>query len=588
MLRAARVTIDNAARAADTVAAPEATEVPTMRDASEHALIPILKRQLVERQIDRREFLRYATLLGMSAPAAYAFAGRITGQPLVAPAAAQNLPRGGTLRLGMRCQDLKSPHTYSWVESSNSARQVLDYLTVTGVDNVTRPGLVDKWEASPDLKTWTLKVRRSVKWHNGRQFNADDVIWNLKHALDPKTGSSMVGLMKGFLLDEFETGDKDDKGNPKKSTRLWDANAIQKVDAFTVRLNGKTAQLAIPEQLFHYPMLIQDPAENGEFKVGSNGTGAFTLVESEVGRRQVLKARKDYWGGGPYLDEIQFIDLGDDPAAAVSALASKQVDGLYAADIVQLDALQKLPHVQMYQVTTAYTATARVQPVKPFDDKRVRQALRYAIDSNVILQISHKGLGQVGEHHHVSPVHPEYAKLVPFQRDVAKARRLLAEAGYSSGIDTEIICRPQPGWELLAVQAMVEQWKDAGIRVKINVMPSTQYWEVWTKVPFGFTTWAHRPLGVMSLALAYRSGVPWNESKYSNPEFDRLLSLAEGTIDVAARREVMAQLEKILQDDGPIVQPVWRAIFTFLDKRVQGFKAHPTLYIFGHQLAITT
>src|SRR5205814_2055832 len=254
--------------------------------------------------------------------------------------------------------------------------------------------------------------------------------------------------------------DKDDKGNPKKSTRLWDANAIQKVDAFTVRLNGKTAQLAIPEQLFHYPMLIQDPAENGEFKVGSNGTGAFTLVESEVGRRQVLKARKDYWGGGPYLDE-----------------------------------------------------------------------------------------SQVGEHHHVSPVHPEYAKLVPFQRDVAKAKRLLAEAGYPNGIDTEIICRPQPGWELLAVQAMVEQWKDAGIRVKINVMPSTQYWEVWTKVPFGFTTWAHRPLGVMSLALAYRSGVPWNESKYSNPEFDRLLSLAEGTIDVAARREVMAQLEKILQDD---------------------------------------
>jgi len=154
--------------------------------------------------------------------------------------------------------------------------------------------------------------------------------------------------------------------------------------------------------------------------------------------RQVLKAKKDYWGGGPSLDEIQFIDLGDDPAAAVSALASKQVDGLYGADIVQLDALQKLPHVQMYQVTTAYTATARVQPVKPFDDKRVRQALRYAIDSNVILQISHKGLGQIGEHHHVSPVHPEYAKLPAFQRDVAKAKKLLADAGYPNGIDTEI------------------------------------------------------------------------------------------------------------------------------------------------------
>ena len=560
-----------------------------MRKADDHVLIPTLKRQLADGLIDRREFLRYATLLGMSATAAYTVAGRFAGEPLVAPAAAQNLPKGGTLRLGMRCQDLKSPHTYSWIESANVARQVVDYLTVTGVDNVTRPGLAEKWEASPDLKTWTLKLRRNVKWHNGRQFNADDVVWNLKRVLDPKVGSSTVGALKGFILEEYETGEKDDKGNAKKSTRLWDANAIQKVDAFTVKLNGKTANLAIPELLFHYPLLILDPAENGEFKVGSNGTGAFTLVESEVGRRNVLKARKEpYWGGGPYLDELQFIDLGDDPAASVAALASKQVDGLYAADIVQLDALKNIPNAQMYQVTTAYTATARMQPVKPFDDKRVRQAMRYAVDSNTILQIAHKGLGQVGEHHHVSPVHPEYAKLPMFQRDVAKAKKLLADAGYPNGIDTEIIARPQPGWELLAVQAMVEQWKEAGIRVKINVMPSTQYWEVWTKVPFGFTTWAHRPLGVMSLALAYRTGVPWNESKYSNPEFDRLLTMAEGTIDVVSRREIMAQLERILQDDGPIVQPVWRAVFTFHDKRVQGFKCHPALYIFAHQLAMTT
>src|SRR5207247_4454157 len=126
------------------------------------------------------------------------------------------------------------------------------------------------------------------------------------------------------------------------------------------------------------------------------------------------------------------------------------------------------------------------------------------------LQLAHKGLGQPGEHHHVSPVHPEYAKLPMFQRDVARAKRLLTEAGYPNGIDTEIVCRPQPGWELLAVQAMVEQWKDAGIRVEINVMPSTQYGEVWTRVPVGFTTWAHRRLGASGLAPASRGRTPWD------------------------------------------------------------------------------
>jgi peptide/nickel transport system substrate-binding protein len=559
-----------------------------MPHVTDHALIPDLKRQLVDGRIDRREFLRYATLLGMSAGAAYAFVGTVTGERVVPEARAQTLPRGGTLRLGMRCQDLKSPHTYSWVESSNAARQVCEYLSVTGPDNLTRPGLAEKWEASPDLKTWTLRLRRTVKWHTGRQFTADDVVWNLKRVLDPKTGSSVLGLMKGFLLDEYETGEKDDKGNPKKSTRLWDANAIQKVDDFTVRLNGKSAQLAIPEHLFHYPLLILDPAENGEFKVGSNGTGAFELVENEVGRRQVFKARRDYWGGGPYLDTLEVIDIGDDPATGISALAGKQVDGLYQADVVQVEALQRLPHVQFYQTPTAQTIVARMQPGKPFDDKRVRQAMRYAVDANAVLQVAHRGLGTIGEHHHVSPIHPEYAKLPPFQRNVALAKKLLTEAGYPNGLDLELSCKPQPAFELASAQALVEQWKDAGIRVKLNVLPSTQFWEVWTKVPFGLTGWTHRPLGVMTLGLAYRTGVPWNESKYSNKDFDGLLAQAEGMLDVDQRREIMAKLEAILQDDGPIVQPFWRSAFTFYDKRVQGFKMHPTLYIFANQLAIST
>jgi peptide/nickel transport system substrate-binding protein len=546
-----------------------------MSTDKEHVGMLDLKRQLAEKKLDRREFVRYASLLGMSASAAYAFAG--IAAP--APASAQTPAKGGTIRMGMRAQEVKSPHTSSWVEGSNVYRQVLDYLTVTGTDNVTRPGLLEKWEASADLKTWTLRLRKDVKWHKGRQFTADDVVWNLKRVLDAKVGSSTVGLMKDFLLKDVETNEKDAKGNPKKTTELWDANAIEKKDDFTVVLNGKVAQIAIPEHLYHYPLVMMDPAENGEFKVGSNGTGAFEMVENEVGRRQVLKARPGYWGGGPHIDALEVIDLGDEVAASISAMASKQVDCLYLGSITMIEAMKGLPHVQLYDSVTAYTATARFHSVKPFDDKRVRQAMRLAIDSKQTLQVSHKGLGLPGEHHHVSPVHPEYAKLAPADRDVAKAKKLLADAGYPNGIDVEIACRPQPDWELIAVQNMVEQWKDAGIRVKINQMPSTQYWEVWTKVPFGFTTWAHRPLGVMSLALAYRTGVPWNESNWSNKQFDELLTQAEATLDVEKRRAIMAKLEAIMQDEGPIVQPVWRALFTYMDKKIQGFKMHPTGYM---------
>jgi peptide/nickel transport system substrate-binding protein len=553
----------------------------------EHPYIADLKAQFSGGRIGRREFLRTATLLGLSAPAAYAFAGKIAGESLAPRALAADMPQGGTLKIAMRVKEVATPHTFDWAEKSNVCRQVCEYLARTGQDNITRPHLLERWEASDDLKTWTLYIRKGIKWHSGRDFTADDVIWNFRHVLDPNTGSSVLGLMKGYMLEEYDTGKKDDNGNPVMSTRLWSDNAIEKVDDHTVRLNAKAAQLAVPEHLFHYPFAILDPEEGGHFGPGSNGTGPFELVSHEIGVKSVLKARSDYWGDGPYLDSLEFIDLGDDASAYIGAMASKQVNGLYSADTGQVDVLKALPNVNMYQATTAETAVARVKVAqKPFDDARVRMAMKLAVDPAKTLELALRNLGLVAEHHHVCKIHPEYAKLPPLERDVEKAKQLLAESGHPDGLDIEIACPNDPSWQPAAIQAMVQQWADADIRVKINLMPGAEFWDVWDKVPFGYTLWYHRPLGIMVLGLAYRSGVPWNESGYSNPEFDELLTQAEGILDVDERRKVMAKLEKILQSDGPIVQPFWRAVFTFYDKKVQGFRMHPSTYIFGEELAI--
>ena len=193
----------------------------------------------------------------------------------------------------------RAPTRIAGVGSSNSARQVLDYLTVTGVDNITRPSLVEKWEPSPDLKTWTLRLRKTVrKWHNGRQFTADDVVWNLKRVLDPKTGSSVVGLMKGLSPRGRRDGREGRQGDTRSLPASGTPAPSQKIDDFTVRLNGKVGAARGARAALPLPLLIVDPAENGEFKVGSNGTGAFTLTANEVGRKQrVLKARKEGYLG---------------------------------------------------------------------------------------------------------------------------------------------------------------------------------------------------------------------------------------------------------------------------------------------------
>jgi len=552
-----------------------------------HSYLGKLRELFADGRCDRREFLRTATLLGVSAGTAYAMAGAADPVPSFARAAWAAPKPGSRLRIAMRILEIKDPHTVSWVEASNVIRPVCEYLTRTDQDNVTRPYLLESWQPSEDLKTWTLNLRRDVKWHDGRPFVADDVVWNIKRCLDPATGSSVLGLMKAYMITEVPTGEMKD-GKEVKRSELWDANAIEKIDDHTVRLNLKVPQLAVPEHLFHYPFFMLDPADGGKFGVGTNGTGPFVLKEHVIGEKAVYEAYPNYWRDGAKVEQAVYIDTGDEMATAIAALASGQVDGLYELDVSQIATVRQLPDMVISEAVTAQTGVARGHcGIKPFDDPRVRKALRLAIDPPAAKEALLADLGRVGEHHHVAPIHPEYAKLPPMNRDLAEAKRLLAEAGYPDGLDLEIACKSAPAWEPNAVQVLVEQWKDANIRVKINIMPSSAYWDNWTKFPFGFTSWGHRPLGTMVLALAYRTGVPWNESHYSNPEFDRLLLQAEATYDVEKRRAIMEKLEEIMQEDGPIVQPFWRPVQTAHHKRMTGFQEHPTQYIFLEQLGLS-
>jgi peptide/nickel transport system substrate-binding protein len=545
-----------------------------MANRRQHPYIKKLVEQFTNGRVDRREFLRTSTLLGLSAATAYAIAGNVSGGAFLSEARAEDLPKGGTIRVGHRVPDLSNPHALGWFMFSNITFPVVQTLTRTGADNVTRPLLCASWEPSEDLRSWTINLRKEARWRKGRPFTADDVIWNIKHVLDPATGSSSLGLMKPYLLNEAED-------------TLWDANALEKVDDHTMRLNLRVPQVAIPEHLFHYTNTMLDPEEGGVFQAGSNGTGPFELTELEVQRKAVLKAVPDYWGGQPYLDGFEFIDLGDDTAAALGALASGQVDGLFRIEQFQIDAVKSMENIQLYSGVTALTATFATKVTQePWSNPKILMAMKKAVDNKNVLAAAAQGNGLPAQHHHACPIHPEYAEIPGIDYDPEGAKQLLVEAGFPDGIDAEVQCIAEPQWEVAETQAIVDQLAKVGIRFKINVLPGSQFWEVWDKAPVSHSSWAHRPLAIQLYALVYRTGAKWNLFEWSNQEFDDLLVQAEGLADVEKRREVTAKLETILRDEGPMLQCIWVNEQTAYDKRVKGFQLHPSMCIFPETMAI--
>jgi len=539
-----------------------------------HPYIPELVENLRQKKIDRREFLRTSTLLGLSATAAYGIAGQITGQPLIGAAHAA-AGKGGTLQVSMEIQEMTDPATYDWTPKANVSRHFLEYLAKTGPDNITRPYLAEKWEASDDLKTWTFSLRKGVKWNNGDEFNADDVVFNFERWLDPATGSSNIGLFAS-MVDETTGAD----GKKKKSMT---SGAVEKVDSHTVRLHLNRPELSIPENLYNYPTAIvhrRFSDEGGDLSKNPIGTGPYELTKFAIAERAELTKRKGgHWSGDVSLDKIVYLDHGDDRNAALGALASGQVNLVNELNIDQVDVIQTLPNVQLFEAVTAQTGVARMQMSQaPFDNPKVRQAMQACIDHQKVLDLVYRGKGSPAEDHHVAPIHPEYFKLPAMKQDFAKSKALLKEAGHPNGLKVSIDVNNNAKWEVNAVQSMREMWKAGGIDVTINVMPGAQYWEVWDKTPFGFTGWTHRPLGVMVLNLGYRSGVPWNESRYDNPEFDKALDAASGVLDVAERTKKMEKVEQILQQDAVIVQPLWRSIITAGSDKVHNYVMHPTNY----------
>jgi peptide/nickel transport system substrate-binding protein len=512
-------------------------------------------------RLDRREFLALASAMGATTAMAYSLAGLA----LPSRAHAQEGQKGGTLRVAMPVKGQKDPRTYDWVEMSNISRTWLEPLVTYTREFTFEPVLLESWEVNEDATEYVFHVRQGVTWSNGDTFDADDVIFNLNRWCDrDASGNSMAGRF-GALIDD--------------ATGKAREGAIERVDDYTVRLRLATSDIAIIANLTDYPALVVHrnfEADGADPIAAPIGTGAFELVSYAVGDRALVKRRESgaWWGGEALLDGVEFIDYGTDPSALVSAFEADEVDVNFETTSDYIDIFDGMGLIKT-QVATASTVVARANvTLVPYDDQRVRNALQMAVDNNVVLQLGYSGRGTVGENHHVSPIHPEYAELPKKERDVEGARRLLEEAGQLD-YEHELIT-VDDDWQRNTGDAIAAQLRDAGVNVKRTVLPGSTFWNDWNKFPYSLTIWYMRPLGVQVLALAYRTGEAWNETGYSNPEVDAKLGEALAIADSDKRRELMKDIQQILQDSGIIIQPFWLSLYCHMNERVKNYAIHQT------------
>lgn len=496
--------------------------------------------------LSRREFMALASTFGVAAAASHAMLG------LAAPhahAAHGGTPvMGGTLRVAMNVRRVEDPRNFDWSEMGNVARQFCEPLVQWESDFSFAPKLLESWDVNADGTVFTLNLRRGVKWNNGDRFTAEDVAYNVTRWCETEVPGNSMSTRMGSLIDP--------------ATGLASKGAITIVDDYTVVLKTNKPDITIIAGMVDYPGLIvhRDFEKNGgNLTEAPIGTGPFELVKVDIGVSAEVKVRESgWWGGRAPLDRIVWTDYGTDPAALIAAFESDEIDVNYETPPGYIEILDNFDLVNS-SIDTASTVTLRCN-VKhpPYDKQKVRRAIQLSADNDTLLQLGYNDRGIKANNIHVGPMHPEYYLLPPVKRDIKAAKALMEEAGE---IDfTHELISIDDGYRRDTADALAEQMRGAGFKVERTVIAGSSFWNNWTQYPFSITNWNPRPLGIQMYGLGYKTGVPWNETAFSDPEFDALLEDASGVADVAKRSLLMGKLEIILLQSGVIVQPYWRSI----------------------------
>ena len=435
---------------------------------------------------------------------------------------------------------------------------VFNGLSRIDPDMTVKPDLAESWTASDDLKIWTFKLRQGVKFHHGRVLDADDVVATMKRILDPATGS-------------------------RARTSLSMVDNVSVVDAQTVKFDLNIPYAGFADIFADRQLRIVPKDKLDELSTHPIGTGPFMFKSWSPGDRLELVKNPDYFEKGlPKLDGVT-LRIVPESAARMAALESGAVDVVWSMPYESVEKFKNHSNVRTDSVSTpTWDGVILNNDRPPFNDVRVRQALALTIDKAAIVELALFGQGDP-TFSPIPPSHPYFNKSLKFNPpDIAKAKQLLADAGFPNGFDVPMQVPQEREQRVRVGVAVRDMARAAGIRINIERVPFASYTaNVAGKAQMYVDGYFARPTIDTAIHPFYHSQGSWNKQLwlYKDARVDQLLDDARKTNDEAARKAIFEKFQAIVEETVPGIIAYSAAHVNGVSKKVEGFKSTPMQWL---------
>lgn len=519
----------------------------------------------VEGAISRRSFLVRGSVMGLGA----AFLGSVVAacgddddkDDATSPTGASgDIKQGGTIRIATQTPGAAlDPVAMAELGTYTQIVTAFEYLAGPGEGAAVAPMLAESWSPNDDGSVWTFKLRPGVKWHDGSDFTAADVV----ATLDRLAGSNLAA----YIVEGASTA----------------------VDDLTVEV-----ALNAPDGQFPYQVSIYNPQSvitPASFVLGSTldgtptGTGAFKLESFDPAVGSTFVRNDDWWGGKPYLDKVEFV-FSEDLPTQVTGMAAGEVDAIVQFSVIGGDALLNNDAITVESIRGAAHRQIWMNVREgTFTDLKVREAVALGIDRPALIETALSGRGDLGNDHPIAPSYEGFDPSLPQrERDVERATALLEEAGQAG---LAITLHAPDLQEIPQLAELVKsQLGEIGMNITLNVEPTSTFYDKWCAVydstnepagcdggaEFGIVDYGNRGTPDVYLVKAYATG-EWNSAHYNSPEFNEAVAEYQAALDLDTRKAAVKKIQEIAHRDIPYVIPYFYNSLTAYKKNVTGIRA---------------